>query len=154
VTRTLKGVAEMPLVDITIMPGYRIQLVKMRDKVFAAAEITHKLVCCHFARALPDILVKNARILKLDPRTPPEGIQVQSHEFGKFDVNVPNVWIKVQLSENQPDEIECFRIRDELYRILVEWFTDQDYTPEDFVLDLLWGPTNGKGVVKGVEIMW
>jgi hypothetical protein len=130
------------------------KLAKMRDDVSAAPEITRDMVKYHFARALPGLFVENAQLLRLGPDTPPEGVQVQNHDYGELDVNVANVWVKIQLSETQPDTMEHCHIRDALYDILIAWFVSRDLIPEDFVMDLFWGPTNGKGVVNGVEIVW
>jgi hypothetical protein len=144
----------MPLVDITLKPNFCLKLADMHSDVWSSAEITRMLVKYHFARALPGLFVENAEALGLDTTTPPEGIQVQNHDYGEFDVNVANVWVRIQLSESLPDEEERFRIRDVLYDILVNWFAVQGFYPEGFVMDLFWGPTNGKGVVDSVKIEW
>ena len=109
-----------------------------------------------FASELPDLLVGSAASLGLDPKTRPEGIQVMVHAFGPYDVNVPNIWVKIQLSDDRsvaPGEQR--RIRDRLYDLLVGWFTIQEYAPGDFVMDLMWGPpTNGRGTVGGALFVW
>jgi hypothetical protein len=140
----------MPLVDITFNPGYALR--RAGGSPPMSIESTRYVVQRDFAQMLPRLLVENARKLMLDLDTPPEGVQVQNHDYGEFDVNIANVWIKIQLSESQPDK--STRIRDALYDLLVGWFISRGLAPENFVMDLLWGPTSGKGVVNGVEIAW
>ncbi|MFZ3009991.1 MAG: hypothetical protein WA030_03170 [Candidatus Microsaccharimonas sp.] len=144
----------MPLIDITMKPGYRMRLKKTRGVVSATPNVTRIMIKQHFSQALPELLVANVAKLGLDLDTPSEGIQVMNHNYGDYDVNVANVWIKFQFSEPQPELGERLRIRNQLYALIMGWFEFKELIPEDFIMDILWGPTNGKGVIDGVEILW
>ena len=145
----------MPLVDITLKPGYRMKMLGMKDPHTTAHEtITHDMVKGRFARALPTLLVEHAQRLGLDPTTPPEGVQVMCHDYALYDVNTANVWIKFQFSEERHPLEERRYITDRLYNLLIEWFREQELEPENFMIDLFWGPTNGMGTVNGREIVW
>lgn len=146
----------MPLVDITLKNGYRAK--SLTSDRFRTArlskEMTLRIVRVDFGSALPRILIDNAAELGLDPTTPPEGVQVMHHDYGPFDLNTATVWVKLQYSEDCPTPEERLRIRDRLYSLFMEWFAQHNVVPEDFVIDIFWGPTNGRGVVGGVEIVW
>lgn len=141
----------MPLIDITLKPGYRMKMRTADPNFTVPADVTVKF---HFAEALPALLVDHAEELGLATDTPPEGIQVMRHDYDEYDVNVANVWVKFQFSEDQPQLAERLRIRDRLYELLIGWFRSRELEPENFVMDLFWGPTNGRGSVDGVEIEW
>lgn len=145
----------MPLIDITTKRDYRLDLQEAEGLDLAlSSDLTHTWIKVHFANDLPLLLVDHAVELGLDPSTPPEGIQIIQHSYGEFDVNAANVWIKIQFSKERPDLNERLRIRDLFYEIIIEWFHEQGFEPEDIVMDLFWGPTNGCGSVNGVEIKW
>lgn len=134
----------MPLIDITTN----------RDYTESEAGI-HEIIKRQLAKVLPELLVINAKELGLEPSIHPAGIQVMNHNFGMHDVNVPDVWVKVQFGAEPPTPRERQRIRDALYTIVLDWFARQRHVaPDDFVLELFWVPTSGKGVVNGVEIAW
>ncbi len=146
----------MPLVDVFLKPGFRLMLLDMNNKgnFFKTESETNLIVKRDFAPALPMILVKYAKLIGLDANTPPEGVQVMCHNYGEYDINIANVWVKVQFSERMPSEDIRKIIRDKLYEEFINWFIDAGFIPQDFVMDLFWGPTNGKGVVDGVKIEW
>lgn len=144
----------MPLVDITLRPGYEIHVSGMCPHFTLDRERTRQLIKDDFAQALPSLLVEHAEDLGLDLDTPPEGVQVMRHDYDEGDVNVANVWVKIRLSEEHPPGHERRRIRDLLYELLIGWFREQELDPENFVMDLFWGPTNGRGTVDGTEIVW
>ncbi len=139
----------MPLVDITVNPDYR-----FRQPWELFDEGKTRVWLSYFAGDLPNLLVRHADELGLDSDTPPEGIQVMMHDYGARDVNIADVWIKVQFSEECPEMEERLRIRDQLYGILAQWFHRRNLALGNFVMDIFWGPTNGRGTVSGVEIEW
>lgn len=144
----------MPLIDITLNPGYHMPTDNQSGRSELDYKQTQLLVKNVFARSLPGLMVDNAWQLGLDPTTPADGVQVMCHDYGMYTVNGANVWIKIQFSEDRPSEDERLRIRDLLYIMLIEWFHVRGYTPDGIMMDLFWGPSNGKGSVNGVEIEW
>lgn len=149
----------MPLVDITIKPDCRLRLIGEEPNEVRGGDETRELLTrgilkVDFALALPELLIKHAVELRLDPNTKPDGVQVMHHDFGAYDVNIPDVWVKIQFSEECPTWDGREPIRDLLHNILVGWFRGMGYELDDFVVDLFWGPTNGKGTVNGTEIVW
>ena len=71
-------------------------------------------------------------------------MQVCMHEYGAYDINTSNIWIKIQLSEEVSNPLERIKIRDRMFDILCQWFIDTGYyVPYDFALDIIWGPTSG-----------
>lgn len=142
----------MPLVDITLKPGYCIKV--LRQGWSHTPHATGDIVKGQFAHAIPHLFVEHAKKLRLSADTPAEGIQVMRHDYDEGDVNIANVWVKVQFSERHAWWWRRKRIRNRLYSILTGWFREYGFELEDFVLDIFWGPTNGKGTVNGVEIEW
>lgn len=144
----------MPLVDITLNPRYRLGQRSDENAAPLSNILTRTRVKEHFARDLPALLVRHGGELGLAPETPPEAVQVMQHEYGEDDVNVANLWVKLQFSEDCPELNERHRIRDRVYELLIGWFWEQGFEPENFIVDLFWGPTNGRGAVNGVDIEW
>jgi hypothetical protein len=141
----------MPLIDITMKSTYEIRRV---DGTCLDQGVTHHKIKTVFSAEFPSLLVEHAKKLGLDADTPAEGIQVMNHNYGDYDVNIANLWIKVQFSENTPNKAKRIEIRDTLYDLIVEWFAERGMILENFIMDLFWGPTNGRGTVDGVEIVW
>lgn len=141
----------MPLIDITMKSDYRI---RCANDTCLGVSVTHHKIKTVFSQELPSLLVKHAEKLGLDAGTPAEGIQIMNHDYGDYDVNIANLWIKVQFSERLPNKEKRIQIRDTLYGLIVEWFAERDMILENFVMDLFWGPTHGRGTVNGVEINW
>jgi hypothetical protein len=141
----------MPLVDITMKSDYEIR----RVDGIADQGVTHHKIKTVFSQEFPGLLVKHGEELGLDPdTTPAEGIQVMNHNYGDYDVNIPDLWIKVQFGERRPNKAKRIQIRDTLYDLIVEWFAERGMILENFVMDLFWGPTNGRGTVDGVDFAW
>ena len=94
----------------------------------------------------------------MDAATPEGGVQVQFHDYGEDDINVADLWIKVQFSELPPHEQARFDIRDAVFRAIVDAFhglrAHGVELPKNFILDVFWGPTNGCGSVNGTHIEW
>jgi len=151
----------VPLIDITMKTGLVLppdyqepypdhkDVRKQKQSSEARAYIRH-----NFARMFAESVYRNASVLGLARNTPASGIQVMNHEFDNHDLNVPDVWVKVQFSERRPWLQKRRLVRDFLYAVAEEWFEAQGYTPKSFVIDVFWGPTHGKGVVNGDVIEW
>ncbi len=144
----------MPLIDVYLRLSYRIRIADDKDQSTLGPDKTRFVIMSDFARSLTYSFYKNREALGLDKDTPFEAIQLMCHDFDKFDLNIPSVWVKVQFTEPLPDKQKRDTIRDIIFDILVDWFTKAGYAADGLVLDLLWGPTSGKGVVNGVIIEW
>lgn len=82
-------------------------------------------------------------------------MQVQFHDFGEDDINVPDVWIKVQFSEEQHDQTAQMMIRTAVRETLEDLFNEYEVSvPANFAVDLLWVTTHGFGNVNGVNFTW
>lgn len=142
----------MPLIDVIVNPRFKLQRRPGLSGLSEAATVF--VIKSDFARSLPALMVEHAVALGLDPNTPNEGVQVMNHNYDTYDVNPATVWVKFQFSEEMPAEEERIRIRDHLYDLIVKWFYDREYRIHGLVIDLLWGPTNGKGMVGVTTIDW
>lgn len=142
----------MPLITITCSSywyptdDYRLEGTKWQ-------QITDAFGC-----ALPDIIAKDGDKLGLDPDTPPGAVQVNYELFHPRAVNVPDIWIKVELTEVVEDEATRKLIRDELKRRIESWFTSREelILPSDLALDIFWGPGHGYviGFSNGAAFDW
>lgn len=135
----------MPLIDITAKPEY-----------ISSHPGNREMIKLNLVNALPKLLVDHAKELGLDPATPVQGVQVMSHDFGGYDANIPDLWVKIQFTEGSPVLEDRKRIREVLYTIILFWLDSHLHgiEPDDFALELSWSPTNGKRVVDGIEIEW
>jgi hypothetical protein len=140
----------MPLIDVTCKSGYKLIWADGSSGPDAS-----EILGADFGPALPALFIENKNLLGLDASTLESGVQVQQHVFGQHDVNVPEVWIKVQFSENAPSKRKRVLIRDKVIDLVVTWFHENDHRmPDNLVLDVLWGPTSGCGFVGGTFIEW
>ncbi len=137
----------MPLIDITLKPPGTIFFGEVpgpsHDPMARLGAVRQ------FAKTLPALLTADCPRYGLDHDTPSDGVAIMFHDFTQDDINVPDVWLEFRFSEDRPDLAERHRIRDELY-VLVR----AGIPGLDVVIDLFWGPTNGKGKVNGTEIAW
>lgn len=141
----------MPLVDVTYKPGYQLATIDGSKPCLD----TKKIIFCDFGANIPALLVNHKDSLGLGEKTPEDGVQVQMHEYGQYDINIAEVWVKIHFSEEMPNLEERERIRNNVYMFLACWFGDAGYIlPNDFVVDVIWGPTNGCGHVNGTTIEW
>lgn len=141
----------MPLVDVTLNPRFSLRTV---DGRLLGVNPTQDIVKRVFAPAIPGLLINNADTLSIvGADMAPEAVQVQNHNFGPDDVNTPDIWMKIQLTKEAPEK-ERIRIRDHLYEVLKGWFVSNNYALDNFVLDVFWCSTNGRGTVNGVELEW
>lgn len=112
------------------------------------------IIKVHLSEELPGLMVQNTAKLGLDPATSGVAVMVINENFGDFTVNASGVWFSVQFSEDAPSLRERKRIRDNFDAILKKWFADRYLALDDYTIDLFWGPTNGRGIVNGEEIVW
>ena len=146
----------MPLIDVTHRPDYAFpQSGVYRANMELGHQATRDFIRKVFAPSLPKLFVKNCTDYGMDPDTPEDGVQVQLHEYGEHDVNVADIWIKVQLSESYPAWGEAPRIRDAVNDALVELFHAHGLNvPDNYILDVFWGPSHGCGSMNGKYIEW
>lgn len=146
----------MPLIDVTRRPSYAFpESVGYIGAAEWARQATADFIQQVFAPALPKLFAENSADFGMDPDTPEDGVQVQLHEYGEHDVNVADIWIKVQFSESYPAWGEAPRIRDAVNDALVELFhTHGLNAPDNYILDVFWGPSHGCGSVNGKYIEW
>ena len=141
----------MPLIDLTHRPGLKLTT---EDGGEHSGIISLELLK-RIGAQLPGLFAQNANCYGLSERTAEDAVQVMFHQYGEHDVNTADLWIKVQFSESPPALKERKRIRDAVFNDLVRTFEELGLdAPESFVIDLLWGPTHGKGRIKGSQIVW
>lgn len=144
----------MPLIDVTTRPDWALELSDAFDIKYDPEE-TRELIRYGLCPQLPRILVSKREKLGMDLDTPENGVQIQFHDFGPDDINVPQLWIKVQFSEDAPERCARTSVRDELFKIVTDLFHLQGMKmPDEFMLDVFWGPTHGCGMVNGTYIEW
>jgi hypothetical protein len=146
----------MPLIDVTRRPSYVFpEAVGYLGGTEMARQVTTDFFQTVFAPAIPKLFAQNSADFGMDHDTPEDGVQVQLHEYGMFDVNVADIWIKVQFSDPYPGRGEASRIRDAVNDAIVELFhTHGLNAPDNYILDVFWGPSHGCGSVNGTYIEW
>jgi hypothetical protein len=142
----------MPLVDVYARPGFRLVQRYGRHVGILPPVETRMIIRQGFGRAIPSLLVGNCDKIGLDQGTTATAVQVMKHEFEPDDDNIPDIWVKVQFTEPCPEVWQP--IRDAVYQLLCEWFTERGYDVPNFVVDIFWGPGHGRGTVSGEEIEW
>lgn len=147
---TLRKVAEMPIIRITTAPDYQMHFGLKRLSV----DETQMSIKVHFSKDLPELMVRYAAAFGIDPMTPQKRALVINDDFGNYTVNAPGVWFQVFFSEDEPPLDERMRIRDFFDEFLMNWFSGRDLLLDNYIFDLYWGSTNGKGIVNGVRIAW
>lgn len=144
----------MPLIDVTMRPGYQLLLDKVQGIVLASSDVTRTMVKHHLARALPDLVVANSADLGLEPGTPADAVQVTNHDYGPDDANIVDIWIKVLLTEDPPERWRRQQISTKLYDVIFGWFALQELLPHDIFIDVLWVPASGIGSINGKAIRY
>lgn len=142
----------MPLIDVTLRPGYAFPEAEGHE---FGPEATRYFVRKTFGPELPGLFVNNCAKFGMDVDTPEDGVQVQFHDYDEDDINVADVWIKVQFSEEQTERSERLAIRDAVFGTIVDALHEHGLMmPDNFILDVFWGPTNGCGSVNRTYIEW
>lgn len=142
-----QGVA-MPLITVKMRPN--LVLPEIQDAYW-----TRNFVFYLFGPLLPELFALNCKEFGMDPGTPEDGVQVEFEFYGQDTINPADVWIKVQFSEKRPWPWKRIRIRDRVYNAIVGLFHEMKVQPPaNLMLDIFWGPTNGRGTVNGVPIEW
>lgn len=141
----------MPLIDVTLKPGFEFKNTLGGMAVQPADRIVRRFI----GPRLPGLFASNSVAFGMGDSVPESGVQVQFHHYGPDDINIADLWIKVQLSEEPPSPDERVRIRNSMFDAIVEMIHAQNLSmPDSFVLDVLWGPTSGCGSVNGTFIEW
>lgn len=139
----------MPLIDVTLKPGFTLT---SKDGLIRH---TRHFIRKVFGPELPGLFVKNSELFGMDTNTPEDGVQVQFHDYDEDDINVADIWIKVQFSEEQRDRSTRLDIRNEVFDVIVDQLKAHGFQrPDNIVLDVFWGPTHGYGCVNGTVIEW
>jgi hypothetical protein len=145
----------MPLIDVTLRPGYEFPEAEVAGISSEGPIMARIFIRKVFGPELPALFVSNHAEFGMDENTPEEGVQVQFHDYEEDDINIADVWIKVQFSEEPPGESMKFTIRDAVYDAVANLFVAHGLAvPNNFILDIFWGPTNGRGTVNGTAINW
>lgn len=140
----------MPLIDITLRRGF--QFKKVGGGTVTSTDL---LVRRTLGPELPTLFARNSAAFGMGDHTPEDGVQVQFHRYGPDDINIADLWVKAQLSEEPPNVAERARIRDRMLDAIVDMVHGHELImPDNFVLDVLWGPTSGCGSVNGKFIEW
>ncbi|HTE58328.1 MAG TPA: hypothetical protein VK694_06295 [Verrucomicrobiae bacterium] len=94
------------------------------------------------AEALPALVVSRAEALLLEADTPEEAVQVDFQKFHRLAVNKPDLWFRVELTEEVPKYDDRIRVRNTLADMFMQWFTDHGL-PLTWALDVFFGPSHG-----------
>jgi hypothetical protein len=141
----------MPLIDVVVDPTC--VLPRLGDE--QASKTTRQFIRTDFGPKIPGVFARNWAEFGIPVSIPETGVQVRHDDFDVNDVNTPELWIKVQLSEEPPDDPTRKAIRNAIYEALVALIRELGTElPANFVLDVLWGPTSGCGTVNGETIEW
>jgi hypothetical protein len=139
----------MPLIDVTVSPAY----VSSRVEGGGAAAFSRQFIRKEFGLQLPELFARSCERFGMGPGLSSNDVQVQFHDFGEDDLNTPDLWVKVQLGEKPPAVDDRRMVRNAIYNELVRALrTLGTEPPANFVLDVLWGPTSGRGTVNGEPI--
>jgi hypothetical protein len=131
----------MPLVTIVSAPSWG------RPSGYTTALDEQRLLK-RMAHELPHAFTLNERKLGLDMGTPPEAVQIRFEQFGQEDVNCPDIWMLVQLTEPPPGEDLQLQARETLEEILEGFVAELKHRAEPTrALDVFWGP--GRGYIRG-----
>lgn len=146
----------MPLIDVTHRPDYAFpQSGVYHANMELGQHATRDFIQKVFAPSLPKLFVKNCTDYGMDPDTPEDGVQVQLHEYGEHDVNVADIWIKIQFSEPYPGVTLAQATLDAVNYDIGQLFRIHGLdTPDNYILDVFWGPSHGCGSVNGTYIEW
>ena len=139
----------MPLIKLKHRPGFRFPGVSGRMGPEAARTFLRQ----DFGRALPAFFARYGAEFGIDV-VPEAGVQVECDTFGEDDINVPDLWLDIRLSEEPPGEQERIRIRRTMYAALTRLLRELGKEVPDFVIDVSWGPSSGQGTVDGELIEW
>ena len=146
----------MPLIDVTRRPSYVFpESVGYLGGTEMARQATTDFFQTVFAPAIPKLFAQNCADFGMDHDTPEDGVQVQLHDYGEYDVNVADIWILIRFSESYPGEARAQEIRDSVFLAIAELFHDHGLNaPDNYILDVFWGPSHGCGSVNGTYIEW
>ena len=138
----------MPLINITTSA-------KFHPYAGTSRQDPNREMIIKLAMALPRLMVNNLPDLRLDPTTMELAVQVTLQKFHPRSVHTPDVWIKVQFSEDGLTEKQRKKVAKKSKKILAVWFKEQGLDmPDGFAVDLLWGPTHGFIVADGLTVEW
>lgn len=141
----------MPLVHVTHRPSF--EFTKIGGS--PAADSTEHIVRRMIGPELPALFAGNSAAFGMGESVPETGVQVRFHRYGPDDINVADLWVLVLFSEDPPSVDERVRIRHAVWDALVDKIHAFNLTvPDNFMLDVLWGPTSGCGSVNGTLIEW
>lgn len=142
----------LPLINITLRPGFSLLLAE--EGRYTPAE-TRLVVRELIGPALPTLFIMNCREFGMDSETPEPAVQVQFHDYDKDDVNIADLWIVVRFGEEAPAKPRRIEIRDAVCKTIIDLITSHGArVPDNFIVDIFWGPTHGCGTVNGAMINW
>jgi|GEM_PF-2499935 len=132
----------MPLIRVTLNPSYRLLNAGKPDTEKC---VTRRVIRTDFGRRLPQLFVDNSAQFGLDAGTTKEGVEVRFSEYGRHDINVPDLGVRIEFSE-----VHTYGRRREIaaaiYTELTKLLAHEDVcgeVPPIFALDVSWGPMHG-----------
>ena len=142
----------LPLIDITLRPGFSLLLAG--EGRYTPAE-TRFVVRELIGPTLPMLFVMNCHEFGMNSETPEAAVQVRFHDYGKDDVNIADLWIVVRFGEEAPARLRRIEIRDAVCKTIIDLIASHGAkVPDNFMIDLFWGPTHACGTVNGTMINW
>jgi len=147
--RTYKKEGYMPLIQITTIPGYH-----PPNDLSGLATISEWMIA-EFASALPQLFMDNIEALHMDPNTKKVGIQVTHQKFHPLDINVPDVWILIEFSESDLNDVEQTLATAKVKELVLHWFEGSNHMlPTDYACDVRWSPSHGFLRIGDVSAEW
>lgn len=94
------------------------------------------------AQALPALIISRAEDLYLAADTPEEAVQVDFQKFHRLAVNKPDLWFRIELTEEIPEYEDRMLARNALAEMLMEWLMSHDLRLT-WAFDVYCGPSHG-----------
>ena len=136
----------MLLIDMTVRPGYAFPEAEDHE---IGPKSTRCFIRMVMGPELPAIFVRNCALFGMDPNTPEDAVQVRFHDYDKDDINVADIMVQIQFSEDVPDKVTRIEIRDAVFEAIVADFRSHGLgVPNNFIVEVSWGPTHGFGCVN------
>lgn len=131
----------MPLVTITTARAYTLE------------DGTPYAIARKLGKALPWMFYTHQRALHLDPDTPLEATQVTFDQFGRHDVNTPDLWVLIQFTEVLENHL-MMEVRDTIKSLILDLLDGQGGGPPDISVDIFWTPGHGFMLMGNTVHQW
>lgn len=144
----------MLLIDVTLRPGFVLSRFERRTEPMVSTRIFMRRT---FGPMLVRVFASIAWLgLLLDNQVSEQGAQVRFHDSDAYDINVPDLSIKVQIQGVYPGGIaERLNVRDEAFGAVTALFRHHRLeVPNNFNLEVIWEPSHGCRMLGGVYYEW